>query len=118
MVGHKPPPPLRCPALDSPLLEPPRQLRRIIRGNVGVHKIGVDPVRVDGYPRHPGPSQGQLPGIGVVLGQPFDHGLERDDAGRGDDTGLPHFTTEGLAIPPGRVNELIAATQERPGGRS
>ena len=42
----------------------------------------------------------EIAGIRVVVRKPVNHGLKRNQAGRGEDAGLPHSSPHHFALPP------------------
>ena len=49
----------------------------------------------------------------VIIGQPIDHALERDEAGRGHDAGLAHAAADHAAIGPRALDEGRRSAQHR-----
>ena len=65
--------------------------------------------------RIPGTSRpvGQRARVLVVLGEPLDVVVERVQAGRGDDPGLPQRAADHLLEAPGLVDQLLRAGRAR-----
>ena len=82
------------------------------------HDVRLDGRRINapGEPLGQRLRRGAAPG--VVVGQPFDHRLQRDDAGGGDDARLAHPTTETRPIGPRLVDEIARPAEQRTHGRA
>ena len=73
--------------------------------------VGLDAVGVHGQAIYVGQAGGQAAGVGVVVGQPFHHRVQGDQAGGGQHAGLPHSAAHHLAPPAGAGDELLGAAK-------
>src|SRR5439155_13225005 len=100
----------------DPLPGEPRE--RVARVEVEYADVDLDEVRLHllQIDRHAGGVQtlGQSPGPHVVVGEPRDVVVEGVDAGRRNDSGLPHRSAELVLETPRLLHQLVRAGDERP----
>ena len=89
-----------------------QRLDHLVAGDAGAvgleeHQIGLGLLHLDAVDlRQPAR---QRAGIGVIVGEAVDVMVERVDAGRGADAGLPHRAAEALLPAPDLVDEVARA---------
>ncbi|NJK31218.1 MAG: creatininase family protein [Deltaproteobacteria bacterium] len=116
-IGHQPNVPRRSAARDHPKRREPLQecIGAHARARViDIDHVGLHGVEVDRNPAaHGGQPLGEQARVRMILGEPGDHGLERDDTHRRDHPGLPHTPTEPPANVPRLLDEFDLAGQHR-----
>ena len=90
----------------------PRSVERPSCAGVDLDEVRLDLIEVDGNTCFV-ERLGERARARVVLGEPFDVVVERVDAGGRDDARLPHRSAEQVLLPPGALDQLVRAGEQR-----